>query len=141
MNDVRHPAGHELQAYHDGELAAEASAHLAAHCEGCEACRARMADLERVDGLLAGIDAPDMPRSVWPGIAVRQRKDAGRLGPAFGFAAAAACAAGLVIGILVGPVQFSAETTTDEVTWTGPSSLLEGGSGSSLLSVYQADAD
>ncbi len=141
MTETIHPAGHELQAYHDGELAPDAAARIAAHCEGCVACRAELTDLERVVSLIAGIDAPEMPRSVWPDVAAAQRREYARLGPAFGFAAAAACAAGIVIGVLLGPVQFSAETASQDVAWTGPSSLLAGGDDASLLDVYRTDSD
>lgn len=140
MNDATHPTDLELQAHHHGELAADEADRLAAHCATCADCRAELAELARVDGLLADIDAAELPRSVWPDVAAA-RRDGPRLGPAFGFAAAAACAAGLVIGILLGPVRFGAETASEDLAWTGPSSLLGGGDGATLLDVYRMDSN
>ena len=142
MKETKHPAGHELQAYHDGELGTDARARLADHCERCARCRAELDELERMDGLLNGLDAPELPRSVWPHVAAAHRSaNRGRLGTAFGFAATAACAAGLAIGILLGPVDFGTESATEVTAWSGPASLLSGGSGSTLFEFYQSSVE
>jgi len=142
MKETKHPAGHELQAYHDGELGADARARLADHCERCARCRAELDELERMDDVLGGLDAPELPRSVWPRVAAAHRPaDRGRLGTAFGFAAATACAAGLAIGILLGPVDFDAGSETETSVWSGPTSLLSGGSSSTLLEFYQSSTE
>lgn len=140
MNDLTHPSDLELQAHHDGELTVDEAERVAAHCADCATCRTELAELARMDGLLAGIDAPKLPRSVWPDVAAA-RRGRPRLGPAFGFAAAAACAAGIVIGVLLGPVQFNAEVAMEDTIWTGPSTLLSGGGGTSLLDVYRTDSN
>ncbi len=142
MSDSTHPDGYVLQAYHDGELNDEATARIETHCRDCVRCRNELAELQRLDGLLADIDAPELPRPVWPALngALRKQHEA-RLGPAFAFSAAAVCAAGITIGILLGPVGKSDQSSTNGTTWEGPSSMWSGGASASLLEIHLSDMD
>ena len=134
-----HPAGHVLQAYHDGELGAAEAETVAAHCAACAACRAELAELKRMGELLAATPAPAAARSVWPRLQAA-RRDADRadlrLGPAFAALAAAACVAGLVIGIWFGPIQVSAEKADSELAWSASSTIWNGDTDASLLDVF-----
>lgn len=137
MNDTKHPAGHVLQAYHDGELDASGSAGVAAHCERCAACRNDLAELAQMADLLAASPAPELPRSVWhrvkPG-----REPESRLRPVLAFAA---CAAGIVLGFLVGPVRFVAEEAVAETSWSENVTVWNGEASTSLLAVYQTEQE
>ena len=134
MTDTKHPAGHVLQAYHDGELDPSAAAEVAAHCESCEACRAELAELERVSRVLAGAPAPELPRSVWQRVRPDRAAEA-RFRPGL---AIAACAAGIALGVLLGPIPFGEETTETERAWTETATILGGDATASLLDVYQS---
>ena len=142
MSEAKHPDGDVLQAFHDGELNAERATRVEEHCRNCVQCRADLTELDRLDGLLADIDAPALPRPVWPGVAEARRKELrGRLGTAFAFSAAGVCVAGIAIGLLLGPVGTDAESSDDGQIWEGPSSLWSGGASVSLLEVYTSDLD
>lgn len=54
-------AGKRLSAYLDEELRAAERERLAAHLRGCEACRGRLAGLERVRALFRGVERPAAP--------------------------------------------------------------------------------
>lgn len=137
MRGIDHPAGHVLQAFHDGELEASAAADVSAHCEACHVCRAELEELERAEQLLAAYPAPEPPRTVWH--RVRPGRERGnRLRPAIGVAA---CAAGIVLGVLLGPVRFTAEEPGRDSTWAESVTVWNGGASSSLLGVYQTGQD
>ncbi len=135
MTDSTHPAGHILQAFHDGELDSTLVAEVEAHYEKCEACRAELADLERMEQMLAASPAPELPRTVWhrvrPG-----RPSEPRFKPAFGLAAGAV---GVILGLLLGPVQFNAEKAGTDLALSETVDLWDGGTTSPLLAVYQTD--
>ncbi len=134
MTDSTHPAGHILQAFHDGELESSLVADVESHCEECAACRAELADLERVEQFLAASPAPELPRTVWhrvrPG-----RPSEPRFKPAFGIAA---CAFGIILGLLLGPVPFTAEKAGTVLAQAETVSLWDGGTTSPLLAVFQS---
>jgi len=132
MTDSTHPAGHILQALHDGELDPSLVAGVESHCAECEACRAELADLERMEQLLAASPVPELPRTVWHRVQPGRRRDS-RLKPVF---AVAACAAGIILGVLLGPVQFTPEETGTEVAWSETATVWDGSATSSLLGVY-----
>ena len=135
MTAFKHPAGHVLQDFHDGELETSAATGVEAHCKQCEVCRAELADLGRTEQLLASVPAPELPRTVWhrvrPG---REQERELRFKPAFGIAA---CAAGIILGVLLGPIQFGAEKAGSDLAWSKTVTLWDGGTTSSLLAVYQ----
>ena len=137
MTDNAHPAGHVLQAYHDGELDQVQSAEVKRHCEQCEACRTELAELEFTVQLLASSPAPELPRTVWhrvkPG-----RPTEPRFKPVFGLVAGAL---GVLLGILLGPIQFDAEKTDDQMAWSETVTVWDVSSSSSLLGVFQTDQD
>jgi anti-sigma factor RsiW len=137
MNETKHPAGHVLQAYNDGELDPSAAGEVADHCEHCEVCRSELAELEGMGRLLAGIPAPELPQSVWHSVRPRREREF-RLRPAL---AVAACAAGIIIGVLLGPVRFSAEEAAVETAWSETVTVWSGDVSSSLLGVYQTEQE
>lgn len=134
MSDTEHPAGHVLQAYNDGELNQSEAAEVAEHCEHCAICRAELGELERMGTLLADVPAPELPRSVWPSVKPGIEQES-RLRPSL---AVAACAAGIVLGVLMGPIRFSAEKTVDETEWSETVTVWNEEASVSLLDVYQA---
>ncbi len=133
MTDSTHPAGHILQAFHDGELDSSLVADVESHCKKCEACRAELADLERMEQMLAASPAPELPRTIWhrvrPG-----RPSEPRFKPAFGIAA---CALGIILGLLLGPVQFNSDKAGSDLALSETVNLWDGGTTSPLLAVYQ----
>ncbi len=134
MTESTHPAGHILQAFHDGELDSSLVVGVESHCEKCKACQAELAELEAMELLLAASPAPELPRTVWhrvrPG-----RPSEPRLKPAFGIAA---CAVGIILGLLLGPVQFSAEKVGTDLALSETVDLWDGGATSPLLAVFQS---
>lgn len=137
MTDTKHPAGHALQAFHDGELDAAAAAEVTAHCEQCQECRNVLAELEQVGQLLAAASAPELPRTVWHRVRPGRARES-RLKPAFGIAAGAA---GLVLGLLLGPIEFTGETADTELTWSETVTVWDGSASTSLLDVFQYEQE
>ena len=134
MNDATHPEGQVLQAYHDGELEASAAADVAEHCRNCESCRAELDQLRELGRMLAGVETPEMSRSVWQNLQ-RGREREVRIKPLF---AMAACAAGIVLGVLMGPLQLGESTAADELTGTETLNVWNAEATSSLLGVYES---
>jgi hypothetical protein len=66
-----------LGALVDGELDADAARALRAHVETCDACRATLADLERLRDAARGLGPVPPPAHVWMHIAGRIRLDGG----------------------------------------------------------------
>jgi len=54
----------DLSALLDGELLPEQATRVRAHTDSCESCRARLAQLARLDSLLAGASPPAVPASL-----------------------------------------------------------------------------
>ncbi|MBK7701782.1 MAG: hypothetical protein IPI34_02245 [bacterium] len=132
MSGTDHPTGDVLQAYRDGELEPSAAAGVAAHCGRCEACRSELSDLERVVRLLTDVRTPELPRPVWPRVRPGQVREPG-FRPVFGVTA---CAIGVVLGILIGPVQFDSEATSAAPAASGTVAVWNGSATSPLLAVY-----
>ena len=137
MSDAKHPAGHELQAYHDRELEATRSAEVAAHCRRCASCQAELADLERVDNLLAAAPVPEMPRTIWHRVKP-ERRQASRLRPSLALAAGAA---GVALGALIGPIGVDSEVPDTDLAWTESVTVWNAGVSASLFSAYQSEQD
>lgn len=133
MTDSKHPAGHVLQAFHDGELDQILAAEVEEHCGQCETCRAELAELELTVQFLAGSPAPELPRTVWHRVKPGRRSEP-RFKPVFGLVAGAA---GIVLGILLGPIQTGSETATNELAWSESVTVWTGSETSPLLAVYQ----
>ena len=134
MRDSKQPAGHILQAFHDGELASSVTSDVDAHCRQCADCRAVLADLERTDQLLTSVPMPELPRTVWPRVRPKLESEP-RLRPTLGIAA---CAVSIVLGVLLGPVRFSAEEAGSDLAWSESVTIWNGSTIPSLLTVYQA---
>ncbi len=137
MSGSKHPAGHVLQAYHDGELDVPNSTEVAAHCEQCAACRAELGELAGIAAMLAKAPAPELPRTVWHRVKPGRAQES-RLRPTL---ALAACAAGMAIGVLLGPIQLKTEKVITDQTWSTSVAVWNSSTTSSLLSVYQSGQD
>ncbi len=137
MSDTEHPAGHVLQAYKDGELDQGEAAEVAEHCEHCASCRTELAELERVGMLLADMPAPELSGSVWPRVMPRTERE-WRLKPSLAFAA---CAAGIILGVLLGPIRFGAKEAINVPELSQSVTIWDGTASTSLLSVYQTDSE
>ena len=141
MSQAKHPAGPVLLAYHHGEMDASEAAKIAVHCEECAACRTELDELKSVNLFLAKGPTPELPRTVWHRVRPGRNQSArtSRLQAAF---VLAACAAGIVFGILIGPIQFSAESQTDkQLAWSETVTIWDSGASATLLSVYQTAED
>lgn len=135
MTHSKHPAGHILQAFHDGELSPAETTSTVSHCNQCPSCQKVLADLDQLGQLLSSVPEPELPRSVWHHVNPKQKRES-RLKPVFAFTA---CAAGIALGILLGPIQTTSENTTTDLAWSETVSVWNDNATSSLLSVYQTD--
>jgi anti-sigma factor RsiW len=61
LDQICHSLREELSAYIDGELSVEREAAVGQHLSSCSACSAFLANLNSVDNLLLGLQAPDVP--------------------------------------------------------------------------------
>lgn len=98
-----HPTDEMLLLYLDGENSSQVRSDIERHCEGCAACRDRLAAMERTGRLVADTRADAPLRPVWPEIAAHITA-AGRpfLTPALTVGAAAAVCAGILLGLVLG---------------------------------------
>lgn len=133
MTDSKHPAGHMLLAFHDGELDQVLAAEVEEHCGQCEICRAELAELELTEKMLARSPAPELPRTVWHRVKPGRRSEP-RFKPVFGLVAGAA---GIVLGILLGPIQTGSESATNELAWSENVTVWSASATSPLLAVHQ----
>ena len=142
MNGNHHPTGPMLQAFFDGELVGAEATKVEAHCRDCDECRGMLAELAAVQDRLKMTGTETMPSSIWPSVAAQVKREQGqRLGPAFAFGTAAACAAGIVMGLLVGTPPTSEQVDGDQVVWTSSSQLWTGSESASLLDVYSSSQE
>ncbi len=137
MKPTDHPVGHVLQAFHDGELEGNERAAVEAHCEQCADCRDELAALAATAALLASTPAPELPRTVWHRVKPSRSREP-RFKPVFAFAAGAA---GIVLGILIGPIQMTATATDDTMTWSDSATFWDGGTTAPLLDVFPTGQD
>lgn len=149
---------HVLDGIHaclDGELAPAKDEAVRAHCRLCADCGRAFAQSERVQAVLvddarAAQDAAAAEPSVWPAVCARLRE---RRRPRFGFVmiatSSAAAAAGLMIGVLLGPGtelfspsagQTQASTQWTQTGWAEIGSLLADGT-TTLDNVYLSETD
>lgn len=66
-----------LSAYLDRSLDADARAHVGAHLDGCESCRALLADLDRLRSAARSLGPITPPEHIWLEIAGRIRLEQG----------------------------------------------------------------
>lgn len=137
MNPTNHPAGHVLQAFHDGELEGNERAAVEAHCAECAPCRNELAELAEVASLLSAAPVPDLPRTVWHGVKPGRPRE-NRFKPVFAIAAGVA---GVLLGILIGPVQMEAAAEDDTTTWSESATIWSGGTTAPLLDVFPTGQD
>lgn len=136
MSDRPHPAGETLLAFHDGELDKAAAAEVSKHCEDCSDCRRELAELEQVGQLLASSPTPELPRTVWHRVRPGQTNErVNESKPRLGLGIAA-CAAGILVGVLLGPVQFEKVEAETSVAWSESANLWNSDESSSLLNVF-----
>jgi anti-sigma factor RsiW len=142
-----HPPGHIIQAYFDQDLSVEEAAVVQQHCRDCPDCRQALAELGAVKEWLAADRPDEVPDPVWPALRTRLQREAGRrIGPVFALGTAAACAAGIVLGLLVGapasvgttqgPSDSRDTEETAAVTWSSVAHLWSSGASASLLDIY-----
>ena len=142
MNGNDHPQGPVLQAYFDGELSPAEAATVEAHGRVCGECREVLAELAAVQERLAFDRPSTIQAPMWPAVAARvERESSHRLGPAFTFGAVAACAAGIVLGLLVGTPSASQQASSEQVVWTSASQLWSESGSTSLLDVYSGSRE
>ncbi len=67
-----------LSAYYDNELSAELRSKVAEHIDQCAACSAEFAHFESLSSMVAGLEQPETPDSVWT--AVKQGLDQQNIG-------------------------------------------------------------
>jgi len=128
----------------DGELSPEEEAKVRDHCRRCESCGRAMDDAIEVRQLLAEEPPPEPLRPVWHGVS-RRIGNKGARSPRRSFAfhatAAAATAAGILFGLLLGPQQSSTETAWQTETWSEMGTLLAGDAGTTLADLFFADEE
>jgi len=134
MSHSKHPEGHLLQAYHDGELDKTIADGIATHCRQCATCKTELDELNRMDQMFASVQAPELPGSVWQQVKPDQSREPRFQKPL----TIAACAAGLAVGILLGPIQFDTQNNVSESEFSQSVSLWNEPPTSSLLTVYQS---
>jgi anti-sigma factor RsiW len=132
-----HPEGHILQAYHDGELPAAEAIEVRAHCEVCAECQAQLIDLKMMNSLLGRVEAPAMSGSVWTRIQASEDRSFA-IKPVWGLVA---CAAGIALGFLLGPVQSGQENAASNLAWSDNVTVWNTDATSSLLGVFQITAE
>ena len=91
----------QLAAYHDGELNEAQQRRVQAHLLECPLCRSELAQLQKLDDLLAHQPLPESLRTadLWPGLAGRlSERPAVRAGPGWHWRAWWLAPAGLLLG-------------------------------------------
>ena len=86
---------------------------------------------------MVGAPAPELTRSVWSRVRPGRARES-RLRPALAFAA---CAAGVVLGVLLGPIQFGAEETGVDPAWSETATVWSADATAPLLAVYQTEQE
>lgn len=137
MTTSQHPAGHVLQAFHDGELRGNELAAVEAHCKQCAECRNELTALAETTALLAAAPTPELSRTVWHRVKPNRSREP-RFRPVFAFAAGAA---GVVLGILIGPIQMTATAEDETTTRFASATFWEGGTTAPLLEVFPTGQD
>ncbi len=134
MSNSKHPAGDLLQAFHDGELDLSKAAEIENHCRQCASCTAELTELSRMDHLITSVQAPELPHTVWPQVKPASADESRLRIPL----TIAACAAGLAVGILLGPIQLHTSKTISDSIGSQSVTLWDSGTTSSLISVHQS---
>ena len=128
-----------IAAYLDGELPDREAALVSAHIDTCERCAAALREARVVMQVLEGDPAAEPLASMWPEVESRLRR---RL-PVFDLPFAAATAAALAVGVMLGVLTFDrqlsevaplAEVATATDAWSDESELL-------LADIYLLDSD
>jgi anti-sigma factor RsiW len=134
---MEHPPEHVLQAYFDAELPDHEATRVRDHCRACAACRGVLAELEAVRYAMAQ-DAPtSRPEPVWPRIQARLDGHGARsFSPLFAAGTAAACLAGIVLGLLLGAPATGDLTEQDPVTQGTIDQIWPATTDASLLDIY-----
>jgi hypothetical protein len=141
----------DLQDYVDGTLGAIRSAELRQHLDQCDACRALLADLQRIHDLAATLDQPAPPDGVWLQVVGRLRQEGRVQAPPPAQAAPRsrtallAIAAGLLIAIgasltILFPLFEGAPQTEQAATQPAPRNS-EGGDGAATAADAQSIED
>ena len=134
MTGIEHPSELEIMARAHGELSADRAAAVDDHCRGCASCRRVLDELTRLEEWLGADGGAGEVAPVWPAIVGElERPGWPTLGPALALGMAAACAAGVVVGLFVGAPPDKQLVVDPETAW---SELWPGRQGESLLDVF-----
>ena len=143
MNHNQHPDSLQLMAFFDGELNAEDDTRLQEHLKACPECRQELENFGDVTNLIQMDAEQPAPQPVWPFVAAQlAEKKKRQFTPTFAFGTAAACAAGLALGLLMGePVQNEQLTQTTQVerAWATADFLWSGSDSPTLFTVFSED--
>lgn len=135
-----HPAGPDLMAYLDDELDQERVKEIEVHCAECSECREILDSFKGVQLRLDSEGPLPLPQPVWPAVEKELRGDRPlRFGPAFGFGTAAACAAGLVLGLLMGEPALMEGINQETAAWASTDYLWSSSDDSTLLNAFSVD--
>ncbi len=134
---MKHYSQH-IQAYISDELDSRSRAEMEAHLAGCSTCARELAEQRVLWESLDSLAAPAAGASVWPSVQARTTRSAkgwffGSTGWARSGLAAAAVAAGLMLGVLIpggGGVGAGDALATDldeaETLWISGTTLEDG---------------
>lgn len=137
MTGHEHPKDLVLLAFGDGELPEAEAQAVAEHCTICAECSRLLTDFEAVRVSLAADLQLAGPQPVWPLVASRlQHERSRRIGPMFALGTTAACAAGIVLGLMLGTPPSQSSTENDSVAWTSVDQIRSGSGSASLLDVF-----
>ncbi len=140
MRTSEHPDGVDILAYLDDELEESRANEIQVHCEVCDECQEMLDGFREVQGRLASEEPMPIPMPVWPGVEKELRKDRPmNWGPAFGFSSAAACAAGLVLGLLMGEPASTVVLNQETAAWASADYLWTSANENSMLSTLSSD--
>jgi anti-sigma factor RsiW len=136
---MRHRENHvadRLQALVDGELSREEERTVRDHCRECERCASLLRDAEEVYRRLGDLPPARLEESLWPAVQGHVHgRAAGRNIP-LAVGASAMAAAGILIGLWIGPAFAPRSATESETTWAEMGSLLDDGTVPTLDTVY-----
>lgn len=106
----------QLTAYLDGELPASAARAVAAHCADCASCAQALAGERALREVLAGNEAREPLRPMWPAVRRRLRsRPEPRWRWAFAMGTAGVAALGVALGVSIGAWQRAGSSTERDV--------------------------
>ncbi len=136
MRERENHVADRLQALVDGELSPEEERTVRDHCEQCERCGSLLREVEDVYRRLGDLPPADLEESLWPVVQGRLRGRTARRSLPFAVGASAMAAAGILIGLLLGPASGTDPAAGGETTWAEMGSLFDESTVPTLDTVY-----